>query len=400
MKYPKKSLTLHLYRYEEVLASLRWSIVKRNHMEAIFWGLELYDSDMMGDLSDVLVCAWVQHIGFGRSCFSVLADILRIDEMERGEFIDCLYAWCRLPTMDSTVFNMLLKGSLTPVEWFPRFPHSSVYGSLEQAVEDCLKRGKLMEAWLLGRAIEPEAQWFLLNRLAKSDRLKELDIIRRLDCDCLSRAAAFVLVSLTNETLANSLIPLTRPPLASEVARAIEEWDAEESIRKRRAYKIRPEAISLCERATLPVRTTTKGDIEIELEKSLKISHCWQEILSDYEEDGVWKSDQYKEMFYNTYFPWLKDDIPDEWSTHDKEQSHGYGFGKTEEVVLRQSINNMLNKMNKACIGLYQPIESVGVKLPPSLDWDSVYDNMLGRCSDSLKSSLPFKPIKKVFDLA
>ena len=400
MKYPKKALTLHLYRYEEVLACLRWSIVKRNHMEAIFWGLELYDSDMTSDLSDLLVNTWVQHIGFGRSCFSVLTDILRIDEMERDEFIQSLYAWCRLPTMDSTVFNMLLKGALTPMEWSPRFPHSLAYSSVEEGIEDCLKRGKLMEAWLLGRAVEPEAQWFLLNRLAKSDRLSQLDIIRTLDCECLSRAAAFVLVSLRKEVLIDSLIPLARPPLASEVARAIEEWDAEESIRKRRAYKIRPEAISLCERATLPVGTTTKGDIEFEFEKNLKESHCWQDILSDYEDDGAWKSEQYKEMFYNTYFPWLKDDIPDEWSSRDKEQSHGHGLGKSEEVVLRHTINNILNKMNKACIGLYQPIESVGDKLPPSLEWDTVYDNMLARCSDTLNSYLPFKPIKKVFDLA
>jgi len=364
-------------------------------MEALFWGLELFDSDMTGDLTDLFVSVWVQSIGFGKSCFSVLSDMARIDEMDRDDFIHSLYAWCRLQTMDSTGFQMLLKGAITPMEWQPRFAHSTVYFTIEDAVEDCLKRGKLMEAWLLARAVDPEAQWHLLNKVV-SHRKQELDIIRKLDCDCLSRAAAFILLSLTDQAFADSLTPLPRPPLASEVAQAIEEWDSEESIRKRRVYKIRPEAISFCERASMPVGNSTKYDIEMDLEKNMKDSHCWQEILNDYQENGLWKSDQYKEMFYNTYFPWLKDDIPDEWSLHDKEQSHGRGLGKSEGTAVRHAVNTMLNKMNKACIGLYQPIESVSTNLPPSLDWDSVYDI---RSSQKLTAKLPFKPIKKVFEI-
>ena len=138
MKYPEKSLTLHLYRYEEVLSSVRWSLIKQSHTEAIFWSLELYDSDMMDDLSDLLISTWVQWIGFGKSSFPVITDILKVNEMDRDEFIQTVYTLCRLPR-DLTGFNLLLNGILKPSMWQPRFTHATQYTTIEQATEDCLK---------------------------------------------------------------------------------------------------------------------------------------------------------------------------------------------------------------------------------------------------------------------
>jgi hypothetical protein len=39
-------------------------------------------------------------------------------------------------------------------------------------------------------------------------------------------------------------------------------------------------------------------------------------------------------------------------------------------------------------------------KLPNTLDWDSIYDTMMSSCHDTLKPALPFRAVKKVFDLA
>jgi hypothetical protein len=137
-------------------------------------------------------------------------------------------------------------------------------------------------------------------------------------------------------------------------------------------------------------------DIHYNLEANLKDSYCWQIILDDYMEHGQWKSDTYKEMFYNTYFPWINDDIPDEWSLKDKEQSHGRGLGKKPEIGLRHFINGIISQ--KSCIGFYTPIRvTERDTLPNTLDWDSVYDSMISECSDALKSALPFRPIKKEF---
>lgn len=401
MKYPKNSLTLHLYNYEEVLSSVRWSLIKQSHTELTFWGLELYYSDMMGDLSELLISTWIQWIGFGKSCFSVLGDILNLSEMDREEFIHNMYSWCRLPR-DSTGFNLLLKGTLVSHTWQPHFAHKNNYETIEQAAGDCLKRGKLTEAWLLVRALDSEVQWFLLNNAARlKGRSEQLDVIRMLEFDCLSRIAAFILVTITDEAFAQSILPYTKPSIVSELVKAVEDWTTEESIRKRRIYKIRPEAITFwCSRSTLPISDSLINDIECDLEKNLRGSHCWKTILEDYEENGSWKTEQFKEMFYNTYFPWLTDDIPDEWPLKDKEQSHGRGLGKTQEVAVRQFINaTLLNQ--KTCIGFYTPSLRITEKdtLPITLDWDSIYDAMTIKCSDALNPGLPFRPVKKVFEL-
>ena len=177
MKYPQKSLTLHLYRYEEVLSSIRWSLIKQCHTEAIFWGLELYDSDMMDDLIDLLVSIWVQWIGFGKSSFSVLVELQKVNEMDRDEFIQNMYGWCRI-SRDLTGFNLLLKGSITKTNWYPRFTHLNEYTTIEEATEDCLRRGKLSEAWLLARALDPEVQWLIINKIAKlKGRTEQLNVI-------------------------------------------------------------------------------------------------------------------------------------------------------------------------------------------------------------------------------
>jgi hypothetical protein len=400
MKYSKESLTLHLYRYEEVLSSVRWSLIKQSHTEAVFWGLELYDSDMMEDLGDILISTWVQWIGFGKSCFPVVAELQKVSEMDRDEFIQNMYSWCRVPR-DSTGFSLLLKGALAQTRWQPRFAHASQYNTIEQATEDCLRRGKLSEAWLLARALDPDVQWIIINKIAKlKGRTEQLDVIRLLEFHCLSLVAAFILVSITDEAFRESIIPLIKPPVVSELIKAIDSWDSQESIRKRRVYKVRPEAITFwCSRTSIPVSESSLNDIECDLEKNLKGSHCWQTILEDYEENGSWKSDQFKEMFYNTYFPWLKDDIPDEWSLKDKEQSHGRGLGKRPEIGMRHFINGTLGQKN--CIGFYPQIRSVTEKdmLPNTIDWDTVYDAMRVKCSDTLKPALPFKPVKKLFDL-
>lgn len=401
MKYPEKSLTLHLYRYEEVLSSVRWSLIKQNHTEATFWGLELYDSDMMDDLSDLLISTWVQWIGFGKSCFPILGELQKVSEMDRDEFIQSIYGWCRLPR-DYTGFNILLKGAITPSTWQPHFAHANEYTTIEQATEDCLKRGKLSEAWLLARALDPKVQWTILNKISKlKGRTEQLDVLRLLEFDCLSRIAAFILVSITDESLANCILPYSKPQVVSELIGAVKDWDSQDSIRKRRIYKVRPEAITFwCSRSSIPVSDSLLNDIECDLERNLKESHCWQIILEDYKENGSWKTDQFKEMFYNTYFPWLKDDIPDEWSLKDKEQSHGRGLGKKSEIGMRHFINGTLLNQ-KSCIGCYTQVRRVTEKntLPTTLDWDTVYDLIIGECSDVLTSTLPFRAVKKVFDL-
>ena len=354
---------------------------------------------MMDDLVDLLVSTWVQWIGFSKSSFSVLAEIQNVSKMDRDDFIQNMYGWCRLP-QDSTGFSLLLKGSLVKPTWYPRFAHLNDYTTIEEATEDCLRRGKLTEAWLLARALDPEVQWLIINKIAKlKRRTEQLNVIRLLEFDCLSRVAAIILVSITDDVFIQSILSYTKPPVVSELITGISEWDSQESIRKRRVYKIRPEAINFwCSRSSIPVSDSLLNDIECNLEICLRGSHCWKTILEDYEDNGSWKSDKFKEMFYNTYFPWINDDIPDEWPLKDKELSHGRGLGKKSDIGLRHFVNSALSQ--KSCIGFYTPLRiTERDTLPKTLDWDYIYNSMIDECSNTLKSALPFRPIRKEFIL-
>jgi len=407
MKITKETLTLHLYKYEEVIAALQWAIIHNLSEEAIFWGLELYDSGLIDDVFEVLVSLWAQHIGFGKHGLAVLYNMIKLqecDNLDREMWIYSLYIWSNIRTMDTTGFQLLVRGSTIPVEWNLNFSHTSEYKSLDVATTDCLTRGKLTEAWLIARAIPSERQWLLLNELSqKKERLEIFNILKGLQIsDCVKRSICFILLTVSLPTLIQSMVTpnldsLVLNGLPREIALAIEDWDSEDSIRKRRKFKIRPEAIWNCSRSFMDVSESNFIDIEMNLEKALMESPCWQSILEDYMEpdkEGQWKSDAYREMFYKTYFPCSVDDIPDEWSLKDKEKSHGQGFGKKFHSALRQYINNIVR--GRSCIGLYSPIQNVNEYSKLSLEWDSVYDEIKEKAAPYLEAKLPFKPVVKL----
>jgi hypothetical protein len=388
------ALTIHLYLYEEVLASLRWAIMIRNYTEAIFWALELYDSDML-DVTP-LIEFWIQQTGFTLGSLSTLASLLSLKDLTRGQFIYSIYAWCRLET-DPTCFHLLIRGSLRPHTWTINFPHLMEFKDLSQAAYNCLTRRKLTESWLIARGLSAEDQWSLIDRFRSTDDLINLiNLIKGLDIsDCLKRVACFTIVSLPRVELDKCFIIPPLRDVPDELIERIDEWDNEESIKLRRQYKVRPEAIAYtCSRSSLPTAESNISYIEENFEAELEASPCWQSILEDYQTGGQWKSDRYKELFYEAYFPYASDDIPDEWSNADKEKSHGRGLGKPNEAALRQYINHVIRHKS---VWLYDSCEPLTDKLPSSLDWDTVYSDLLGPCSSHLQSMLPFKPIIKQF---
>lgn len=403
MKIPKEALTLHIYQYEEVICAFKWAIITHSSREAVFWGLELYDSGMMEDIFEILISIWIEHIGFGKHCLTTLYDILgcqQSDELDRDIWIKHIYCWSNLRTMDSTAFQILVRGALISKIWTPSFKHARAYHSLEGASSDCLKRGKLLEAWSIARGISSYVLWKVLEeRCDALNRLQVFETIKALDVsDCLRRCACMILATISDATLVSSLEPLNLTKVPSEIQSMVDDLDSELSLKRRRAFKIRPESMVGCARTVLSTNQSNFKDIELDLEENLKRSPCWQLILEEYmEPDYTWKSDFYKEMFYNSYFPHCVDDIPDEWSLKDKEQSHGRGLGKTAQLATYQYINNMLR--NKTCIGVYSSIQHVISSPLNSLDWDSIYDELHAECKAHLEAKMPMQPSKKVFEL-
>lgn len=399
MKISKKCLTLHLYRRDEVLAAMRWAIITRNVHEAIFWGLELFDSDMEQDALEMLEFTWITQIGFGS--FSFLRQILSIyksSELDRNSWINLLYSLTTLKIHDSTAYYLLIRGTTTGSDWIPRFSHKITYVTLIDALKDTLKRGKLLEAWLISRAIDTREQWSILENIAsQQSRQEALAELRSSKLSLYEQlAAAFVLVTLDDKRWLAANEPLNKKDLPSEVKSSIDEWNAEESLRLRRVYKIRPEALlHLTQRSQQANTDSSEPDILDDLLQNLFDSSHWTNIIDGYlDDDGNWKSDLYQEMFYSTYFPFASCDIPDEWSLADREKSHGRGLGRSEESSLKRFLDTILQRSTRLGVWNYIKVENY-----KDTEWSKHYEELRETCSLSLEGLLPLKPVIKSFEI-
>jgi hypothetical protein len=396
MKQFEKHLTLHLYRKDEVLGALRWAIVNHNISESIYWGLELFDSDMEQDALQMLEYIWLTEIGMSSTEFlTSILNTYTTGELDRETWIDMLHTLSRVSQRDSTLLYLLIRGMTTLETWKPVFSHSLTYTTIHDAVRDTLQRGKLLEAWLLARAMTPEDQWSLVKKLA--DNCGRQEFIIRLNSSTLSdtekRATAFTCVSLNEVAWLKSIQPLIKRQLPSEVESSIEEWDAEESLRKRRVYTIKPEALLyLTKRSNQSQQISSESDIQDELIINLLESSYWRSILNEYMNGTIWKSDAYKEMFFDTYF---RCDIPDEWSSQDREKSHGRGLGRTDSVGLQRFFDTLFLRSKITETRYYiKPEEYM-----ETLDWDTSYKILNSKCLENLESQLPLKPIMKSFEI-
>ena len=334
MEHTKNTLTIHLYRVDEVLASIRWAILSRNHTEAIFWGLELYDSNMEAEAIQMLHTIWISRLGFGTgswNCFIQLQELCKHKYIDRTKWCQLLMSWCRIQNHDTTAFYLLIRGASTPCQ-------SRI---VDTVLENTLRSGKVLDAWLITK--DQDVQWSIVSKLATEKTKKQaIQQLRKSKLSPIEQlAAAFVLVGLDQLKWSDSQVALS-DTIPSELTEAIELWDAEDSIRKRRVFKIRHEAmLYLSTRSSQPVEESNESEIQNDLEETLKSSSYWQGVLKPYMKGGNWKTDLLKEQFYETFF---LDDIPDEWSLNDREKSHGRGLGKTDAVALNQFLNHAFQR--------------------------------------------------------
>jgi hypothetical protein len=350
-------------------------------METAFWAIEVYESNLLEDGIEILESVWIQVIGFGSwFLLKLILFIYEQGEISEQEWTDICCAFARHRIRDSTIFHLLLRGAITHTS--PVFSHSKEYTTIQEAVLDCLQRGKLKEAWLLGRSLEPSEQWTMLESLGYNQELSIIKEFRQSMTECL--AIAYVLVSLDPICLLSSQADVENK-IPDEVMDAIEEWSLEQSMRKRRVFKPRSEALLyLTERSEQSPYTSSEPEIQLDLEETLKSSEFWSEIMTPYIKEGSWVSDRKKEKFYDTFFP---HDIPDEWSSADREKSHGHGLGKTKEQARQRFIYHILQRSRS--LELWD--SAFPQNIDCSMEWDSLY-------SKKPLIELPMKPIRKVFE--
>ena len=323
--------TRHLYECDEVIAALHWCIKRGRLKEAVFWSLELIDSEMIEILQRELLSVWLWQFGIG--CLAALPHLFG-DTADQLVSVVCSIT--RLPSQrrDRSVIGLCILGLQTAQpdrhSFFPSLEslfQSHKCSELEKAFLCAVYQGKTQLAFGYSRPLwqtNPTRVYTLLQALQSYKHKSLLEELLTLlevynEETWPTRACAIAAVSLDSKRLNQSLEHL-QLSIPDEIQECILEWKQAVGRRQRRVFAIPGEAIyKRTARGRLANTKTTLSNLYSLSIETLEGCAFWNRVL---EEEVPWLDDDRKEAFYELYFP---DDIPDEWSKKDQEKSHGYG---------------------------------------------------------------------------
>lgn len=341
-------LTRHLYREDEVVASLMLCSLRGRFYETAFWCMELLDSGLADELILAARRTWLYGFGIGAPDW-----ILAFEEAIKGEAVDAdtilqlVVELARLATSkrhDSSVAVLMALtwgtgGGAAAQPDRVNAEEGVVNGEgspLEQFLELAIWQGKALAAWGALRAFaEGEGAaakaWDVLASLARKKHGTTVDewisCVRGMeDLEEGERLAVALAAACVAPTVLTARWGWKPRAIDPDVTKRIVEWRELLGRRGRRAFAVQPDSIAwMTDRGR---RLTVSGSNEKELwrlERPTGIwgSHAWDELA---EEVGGWEAvrsdDAAREEFYDRFFP---DDIPDEWSCEERAKSHGSG---------------------------------------------------------------------------
>ena len=306
------SLTRNLYREDEVLSALRLSLVRGRAAEALFWVQEGLDSDMDVRIFQTLLSVWLLCVGVQNvPWLGWLVEALRdsIDE----ENIAALTVKLALSKKDSSVFALLALG----LEQSPVAPdHVGQFdlplelrgGPVETAFAKALLQGKSEFAWSLSMPLwaDGRADEILWN-------IQPLAVFNQIEAalEPIWSPEFLMPFRALGILMATSKMSFVGTPIGPCPKEHMDAWNDRKDLpmRKRRAYAIPPECLYwMTKRGTMNGSESTEKDIMGKLRRSCAASPFWSDKL-DY-------------RVHDTYFT---SDIPDEWSSADRQKSHGRG---------------------------------------------------------------------------
>lgn len=310
------SLTRNLYREDEVLAALRLSLIRGNAAEALDWAQEAADSDMDVKLFQTLLSVWLNYVGVQNiSWLGWLIEAIEASPTEH-DIIALVTELARSPK-DTSVFAIQVLGmtqSTTTPDYVKRIVLPESLRGLnahETAFVSAVLQRKSEFAWNLsaplwetGRAEELLCEIHMIPLIEKISEV--LEPIWSAEFVWPFRALA-ILVATSRTELKEVA---ERGPLDQAY---VDEWNkrATLSMRKRRILTVPAECLHWqTERGRMAPGLSTESDIMLDWRRSLSMSSFWLDKLHHSQHD--------------TYFP---DDIPDEWSSKDRQKSHGPSSG-------------------------------------------------------------------------
>lgn len=315
-------LTRHLYREDEVRASLLWCLLKRRHVETAFWATELVESGL--DPWRTLWSAWIYGIGLaGLGWLDVL--------LEGGNPVELAVQLSCFQGRDASVVAILGSAGADRVG-DPALPPGFCGTPLETYTARAMLQGKAATAWAACGTLEAYP-WPLWNQIMTFKHGRTIDL-SRLPCEPRLQAALATAI-VCQRSLKLGVHPIQMP---LEVHNAMVSWGPL-CARKRRLFAPPIDSLShLTARGSMDPYTSTEDEL---MDPPALEAACGFSYRSDAE----------KEALYDARFP---DDIPDEWSATDRAKSHGRGVNACD---MRRFLQRWFGSM--PCAAIWKGVDRV-----------------------------------------
>jgi hypothetical protein len=306
-------LTRHFYESEDVLASMRMAILRGRSQEALFWCLELIDTNLHKIALQSIIETWML---FYTESNWILA-LKNNYSLKQQSILEACYTLSqeKQRTMSSVEILVL------------EFQEKEEEMKREKNVDDfrtAVRTGQCQLAWSLAKFLDSEVVWSALIEFENSN----IHWIRSLISSYQIKTPLW-LFGIIQWLCIRKEETVQWSPLTVDLQKKIKEWKGLQSRRKRRQYTILfPLLYGETSKSSVSKKETTLYRL-YSIEKSMCSEEgFWKNVLefSDFDiESGKWTRNDSLELFYEKYFP---DDIPDEWSLVDQEKSHGKGLGE------------------------------------------------------------------------
>jgi hypothetical protein len=281
-------------------------------------------------------------------------------------------------------------------------------------------QGKARSAWWISQYIDVERIWVLLDWFLKNvhtafkeeykvcfSALKSYELLlgyKSAEYDIIVRCTAINMMCISAKR--QELSFKVEPEIDVRNLQILNELELSVGRKERRVHKI-PTACLYGTTIRGMAQWTQKNYTQLyNVEKYLIGCPFWDEALVEYSEllDSSiiqWHSDDTMEQFYDKYFP---DDIPDEWTLLDQQQSHGDGIlGPNDKVKLSKWSRTFMSKLPHLA---WNTTKATNIYLE-KLDINDCTDSSIGDCIDKIfenyktESILPFsedelEPVKKI----
>jgi len=314
-------LTRHLYAEDEVVAALQFCVLRGRPVEAAFWCEELLYSEMIDPLLEGLRRIWLYGFGIGAlNWYRAFERLAAQAELNVDELVGLVVGLCRAGTAGRRdISYLILAGSSEPAEQAAFCIGPKGFTGADAYFIACIQQGRTISAWRALGSVTGPALRVAAERKHGAAGLDACDLL--VEYPALTVAALCLPKGELSQRLAEPVLGTLR-----EVESARAEWEPLLGRKARRQYPIPSESLYwLTHRGSRSTYDTSEKVLCGSLERPGKL---WGSVYWDSIAEGLggWHAirndPEVRMAFYDEHFP---DDIPDEWSTAEREKSHGRG---------------------------------------------------------------------------